>query len=181
MMRFLAEDTLALVVDYQERLIPAMHDREELIRRSVILLSGLKALGIPMVVSQQYTKGIGMTIPAITEAIGHLDYFEKMTFSCYDDEAIKTKIDGLGKKNIIVCGTEAHVCVLQSCIDLKAAGYNVVLVGDCVGSRRTYDKKMGLKRAAREGVFITTYEAILFELLRKAGGDVFKTISKLIK
>lgn len=180
-MRFLAEDTAALVVDYQERLVPAMHDSKELERCTVILLNGLKALGIPMIVSQQYTKGLGKTIPSILEATGPSEYFEKMVFSCYDDDAIKAKIDGLGKKNIIVCGIEAHICVLQSCIDLKAAGYNVMIVSDCVSSRRTHDKKMGLKRALQEGIMITTYEAVLFELLRKAGGDVFKTISKLIK
>jgi len=180
-MRFLAEDTAALVVDYQERLVPAMHDAKELEQHSVTLLNGLEVLGIPIVISQQYTKGIGMTIPAIFEAAGTEQYFDKMTFSCYDDEAIKVKIDGLGKNNIIVCGIEAHVCVLQTCIDLKAAGYNVALVEDCISSRKMHDKKMGLKRAAQEGVMITTYEAILFEILRKAGKDVFKAISKLIK
>lgn len=180
-MRYLATDTAALVIDYQERLLPAMHDAKEIERHCVTLLEGLKTLGIPMVISQQYTKGIGMTIPSIFEAAGSSEYFDKMTFSGYDDEVIKAKIDGLGKKNIIVCGIEAHVCVLQSCIDLKAAGYNVMLVSDCTGSRKPHDKKMGLKRAVQEGITVTTYEAVLFELLRKAGGDVFKAISKLIK
>jgi len=180
-MRILAEDTAVLVVDYQERLMPAMHHWEGLEHNSDILLKGLKNLGVPMVISQQYTKGLGMTIPSIFKAAETEVYFDKMAFSCYDDKEIKDKIDGLGKKNIIVCGIETHVCVLQSCIDLKAAGYNVLLAADCTASRKPGDKKMGLRRAVQEGVMITTYEAILFELLRKAGGDVFKAISKLIK
>lgn len=180
-MRILKEDTIALVVDFQEKLMPVMTYKNELEARTNILLKGLKALEVPMLVTQQYTRGIGMTIPSVAEAVGTEDYFDKLTFSCYEDENIKKAIDAAGCKNVLVCGIESHICVLQTCIDLKAAGYNPVLVADCIGSRKLSDKEMALVRAQQEGITLTTSEAILFELTRKAGSDVFKTISKLIK
>ncbi len=180
-MRILKEDTMALVVDFQEKLMPVMAYKNELEVRTNILLKGLKALEVPMIVTQQYTRGIGMTIPSVVESVGTDEYFDKVTFSCYEDEKIMKAVDDLGCKNVLVCGIESHICVLQTCIDLKASGYNPILVTDCIGSRKLSDKEMALVRAQQEGITLTTSEAILFELTRKAGSDVFKTISKLIK
>lgn len=181
-MRILAEDTMALVIDFQEKLMPVMHKKEELIRNTEILIKGLRTLNIPMIVTQQYTKGIGMTISEITNIFGEdFSYEDKIAFSCMDDETIANKINELGKKNIIICGVEAHICVLQTVIDLIEKGYKVILVEDCIGSRKPNDKIVGVKRAIQKGAIITTYEALLFELTRIAKGDVFKTISKLIK
>ena len=181
-MRILAEDTMALIIDFQERLVPVIKDNEELLQHTAILIKGLRMLGIPMVVTQQYTKGIGMTVQKISEAVGEdFKYYDKITFSCADDETIMEQIEKTGKKNIIVCGMEAHICVLQSVIDLIGMEYNVILVDDCVGSRRDKDRLAAVQRAALEGAAITTYEAILFELTRKAKTDVFKEISRLIK
>ncbi|HHU73249.1 MAG TPA: hydrolase [Clostridiales bacterium] len=181
-MRILKEDTVALVIDFQERLVPVMNHKEELLHNTEILLKGLKVLEIPMIVTQQYTKGIGMTVPKIQEAIGDdFVYYDKITFSCWDDEEIKKQILGLGKKNIIVCGIEAHICVLQTVIDLLQEGIHVVVVEDCIGSRKDNDKKIALERAISEGALVTTYESILFELTRVSKTDVFKEISRLIK
>jgi Amidases related to nicotinamidase len=181
-MRILAEDTMALVIDFQERLVPVMDNKEQLIHNTQILLKGLQALNIPMVVTQQYTKGIGMTVPELAEVFGDsFEYNDKVSFSCAEDEELFAKIVDNGKKNIIVCGIEAHICVLQTVIDLIAKGYNVILVEDCVGSRKDSDRLVGIKRAIAEGAIPTTYESILFELTRVAKSDVFKQISKLIK
>jgi nicotinamidase-related amidase len=108
-------------------------------------------------------------------------YEDKVSFSCAGDEAILGKIKASGRKNIIVCGIEAHICVLQTVIDLIELGYKVILVEDCVGSRRESDRNVGIKRAVQEGAIPTTYEAILFELTRVAKTDAFKEISRLIK
>ena len=180
-MRILKEDTIALVVDFQEKLMPVMAGKEELEVRTNILLKGLKTLEVPMIITQQYTKGIGMTIPSLLESAETEEYFDKITFSCFDDEAIKAKIEESGKKNVIVCGIESHICVLQTCIDLKEAGYNPILVVDCMSSRKESDKEIAILRAQQEGILLTTTEAILFELTRKAGNPTFKVISKLIK
>ena len=179
-MRMTRENTMAIVVDYQEKLIPAMNDKEELIKTSAMFLEGLKILGIPMVVSQQYTKGLGGTVSEIKKALGEFEHHEKVSFSVYADDG-KEKIDQLNRKNVLICGTEAHVCVLQTLIDLRAAGFNVFYVVDCVGSRSQSDKKQGIKRAMCEGAFITSAEAALFELTGGAASDAFKAISKLVK
>ena len=181
-MRILAEDTMALIIDFQEKLLPVINNREELMHNTGILIKGLKALSIPMLVTQQYTKGIGMTVGEVREAIGDaFDYFDKLSFSCAEDDTILAQITKNRKNNIIICGIEAHICVLQTVIDLIGKGYNVILVEDCVGSRTEINRQTGIKRAIAEGAFPATYESVLFELTRKAKTNVFKEISGLIK
>lgn len=176
-MRILREEAVALVVDYQEKLVPVMREKELLIYHSQILLQGLKILDVPMIITQQYTKGLGTTVEDITAAVGTEAYVEKISFSAY--EQVKEQIQG--KKFVIVCGIEAHICVLQTVIDLAAAGYIPVVVEDCISSRKKYDKKIALERMKQEGAMITTTESLLFELLREAGTDTSKKIQRLIK
>ena len=176
-MRILREEAVALVVDYQEKLVPVMNEKEFLIERSQILLQGLKILGVPMIITQQYTKGLGTTVENISSAAGKSDYIEKISFSAY--EQVKDQIEG--KKYVIVCGIESHICVLQTVIDLAAAGYVPVVVEDCISSRQKTDKEIALKRMSQEGAVITTSESLLFELLRVAGTETSKKIQRLIK
>jgi Amidases related to nicotinamidase len=176
-MRIQKEQCAAVVVDYQERLMPVMRDKESLIKRSVILLKGLRELGVPICMTQQYTKGLGETIPEITEAIGSTTYIEKIEFSSCDAvyEHIKEK------QYAIVCGIEAHICVLQTVIDLKAKGFVPVVAVDCLSSRNELDMKIALKRMRTEGAILTTSESILFELLERAGTPTSKVIQQLIR
>lgn len=176
-MRVLREEAIALVVDYQEKLVPVMKENELLIYHSQILLQGLKILEVPMIITQQYTKGLGTTVQAITAAMESEEYVEKISFSAYEN--VKSQIQG--KKFVIVCGIESHVCVLQTVIDLAAAGYVPVVVEDCISSRKKHDKKIALERMYQEGAIITTAESLLFELLREAGTDTSKKIQRLIK
>lgn len=179
-MRIRKEDTSCLVIDYQERIVPVMEKREELIANSVKLLKGLKILEVPMTITGQYTKGLGLNLKEIFEAAGTEQYFDKMTFSSYEVPEVQSALKSRGK-NVILCGIEAHVCVLQTAIDLKDAGYQPVLVTDCISSRKESDKETALIRAQQEGILLTTSEAILFELTRKAGTDTFKQISRLVR
>lgn len=180
-MKLKKEDTAVLVVDYQEKLMPAMHNKEEFIARTRILLQGLTAMNIPIIVSEQYPKGLGSTVPEIKEVLGVAPVLPKTTFSCLDDQAIRTAIEATECGTVLICGAETHICVLQSAIDLVESGKNVMIVADCVGSRFPHDMEVGLRRAEEEGVRISTAEAVLFELLGKAGGPEFKIVSKLIK
>ena len=180
-MRILIEDTMALAVDYQERLMPAIFEAEQVISNSVILWKGLQELGIPILVTEQYPKGLGPTVEPVILACAGAKVREKNSFSCFDEETIAREIRDSGRKNIVLAGCEAHVCVLQTAIDLIGGGYNLVLVSDCVGSRKAKDKEYALHRAQKEGAFLSTYEAVLFELLRYAGTETFKAISKLVK
>ncbi len=176
-MRIVREKSIALVIDYQEKLVPVMDDKETLIHNSTILLEGLRELGVPMVVTQQYTKGLGMTVKEIADAIGSDVYTDKIAFTAFD--SVKNKF--YGKKFVIICGIEAHICVLQTVIDLVAAGYVPVVVEDCISSRKKNDKKIALKRMRDEGAILTTYESLLFELLKVAGTEESKAIQKLIR
>lgn len=176
-MRVERENTIALVIDYQEKLVPVMHEKEKLIHDSAILLAGLKQLEIPMIITQQYTKGLGTTVKEITDAAGHEEYLDKISFSAF--ESVKEKIKG--NKFVIVCGIETHICVLQTVIDLAANGYIPVVVVDCVSSRKPNDRRIALKRMKEEGAILTTYESILFELLKVAGTETSKKIQRLIK
>lgn len=176
-MRIEVKDAIAVVVDYQEKLVPVMNQKAELLEHTEILLAGLKELGIPMVITQQYTKGLGDTLPELKDAAGIAEYKEKITFSAF--EVIKEEIQD--KKFVILCGIEAHICVLQTLIDLKARGYMPILVEDCISSRTEHNKQIAVERAKQEGAIITTYEALLFELLKEAGTKTSKKIQRLVK
>ncbi len=178
-MRISTENTACIVVDYQERILPTIAKKEELIETSVKLLEGLKILGVPMCITGQYTKGLGLNIKEIHEAAGTEEYYDKIVFSCAKVDGVKEAIRG--KKNIVLCGIETHVCVMQTALDLLDMGYQPIVIEDCVSSRNLNDKKYALKRMRDAGVIITTYEALLFELLERAGSDTFKQISNLVK
>lgn len=180
-MKLRAEDTAALFIDFQERLVPAIHDNEAIVEKTVILAKGLQEFEVPVAVTQQYTKGLGDTVPAVKEAFADFHYIEKACFSCCECEEFAAWAKAQGKKNIIVCGVEAHICVLQTALDLIEAGLNVFIPADCIGSRKLYDKEMGIKRLEKEGAYLTTCEAVLFELTGGAKSPHFKVISKLVK
>jgi nicotinamidase-related amidase len=180
-MRITKENTVGLVIDMQERLFPVMNEKEALLKSCQILVEGLEALSIPLVVSQQYTKGLGETLPEIASLIPDFKYLEKKDFSCWDTPEISAKLTELNAKNIIICGIESHVCVLQTAVDLKAAGLNPIVVMDCVSSRSAANYEMAKERFRAEGIMMTSYESILFELTRSAGAPEFRAISKLVK
>lgn len=180
-MRIQIEDTLAIMIDYQEKLVPVMKNKEQLIKNTKILTEGLKVLGVPLLVSQQYTKGLGMTIKELVDIIDDFHYYEKLEFSCYQEKTIMKYIKESNKKNILLYGIEAHICVMQTAIDLLEGNFNVILVEDCIGSRKDNDKQVAFRRLERDGAIVTTYESILFELTKVASNTNFKRISSLIK
>lgn len=180
-MRIKAEDCIFVQVDVQERLFPHIADNEELEKNLVILVKGLQLHEIPMIVNEQYKKGIGETIPSLRELTDNYPHFEKTTFSCCGNEDGLCAIKNSGKKVVILAGIETHVCVLQTALDLLAEGLQPVLVTDCVNSRKEKDKDMAIQRLIQAGVIPTTYESLLFELTVNAKNPVFKEISKLVK
>lgn len=180
-MRILANETIALVIDLQEKLLPAMTDLPALLKNVGALVKGLEIAGVPVIVTEQYKKGLGGTPDEIIACAKDAPVIEKMEFSCYDNQEVQAAIQASQCKNVIICGIEAHICVLQTLIDLRAAGYQVILVEDCIQSRKAHDQDMALKRAQHEGAIITTFESILFELVRKSGTPQFKQLSTLVK
>lgn len=180
-MRINRENTVGLVVDIQERLVPAMAENETLINNCKILIEGLSTLNIPLLVTQQYTKGLGETVSEISTVIPNFNPLEKRDFSCCDETSVREQLKLNGAHNIIICGIESHVCVLQTAIDLKEAGYNPVVVMDCVSSRSLDNVDLAAERFRYEGIMMTSYESILFELTRSSAAEEFRAISKLVK
>ncbi len=180
-MRVNAQDTAAILIDFQEKLMPVMDQKEALTKKTMTFAQGLSELEIPFVVSEQYTKGLGETVADIKGVIVDGTYMEKNTFSCMGCDELKNWVVAQGKKNILIGGIEAHICVMQTVVDLLEMGYNVVVVADCVGSRSAFDKETGLDRMKAEGAKLATCESILFELTVGAKNPHFKAISKLVK
>jgi len=180
-MRINREKTIGLVVDIQERLLPAMENSEELLHNCQILITGLQELGIPLLATQQYSKGLGETVEPIRTIIKNFSPIEKKDFSCCDEAGFTPELERLNAYNVIICGIESHVCVLQTALDLKEAGLNPVIVMDCVSSRSYDNIDLAAERFRFEGIMMTSYESILFELTRSASAPEFKAISKLVK
>ncbi len=180
-MRILKEQSAGLIIDVQEKLFPHIQEHELLARNTGILIEGLKILNVPLLVTEQYPKGLGYTIPEIKGALASPEPHEKLSFSCCDDPEIMVELNNLDRKNIIIAGIEAHVCVLQTAVDLLENGFQPVVIEDCVSSRKVGDKAVAIQRMRKEGVVISTVESILFELARVSGTEQFKAISRLVK
>lgn len=174
------EDSLLLVIDIQDRLEPAMDRGDRVVKNTQILLESVKLLDIPVVFTEQYPKGLGNTLSKILEIQENPDVYEKNSFTgCID--GVNSKIKELGKKKIIIVGMETHVCVLQTCRDLLSQGYYVHIAKDGVASRTRENYKNSLGTMRDMGAVISNTETILFDLLKKAGTEEFKAISKMIK
>jgi nicotinamidase-related amidase len=175
------DDSLLAIIDIQERLHPHISKGKELTENTIRLIKGAKILGLPMLITQQYTKGLGETIPEIVEALGDVTPIEKSAFSSYREPQFAQALKSSGRKQIILAGIETHVCLLQTAIDSLEAGYTPIIVADCVSSRKRKNHKRALRRMENEGAIITGCESILFELLKEAGTPEFKAISALVK
>jgi len=180
-MRILEKESIGLIIDMQERLYPLVQEHDQLTKNTTILIEGLKAIGIKILVTEQYTKGLGFTIEPLKNLLTDIEFVEKQAFSCCDEPRFYEELTLTGARTVIIAGIESHVCVMQTAIDLLDNGYIPVIVEDCVSSRSLNDKKIAIERMRKEGAIITTYESLLFELLRQSGTDSFKKISKLVK
>lgn len=180
-MRILKANTVGLFIDIQERLFPFMQEMDLLEQNLITLTAGLKVLEIPFLVTEQYTKGLGFTILPLKMAFGEYSAIEKIAFSCCDEPKFANALNDTGKRNVILCGIETHVCVLQTALDLLEEGFQPIVIEDCVSSRKLSDKQTAIERMRQEGAIISSLESILFELTRFSGTETFKAISKLVK
>ncbi|MBU5617408.1 isochorismatase family protein [Psychrobacter sp. TAE2020] len=181
--RIARENTQAMIIDVQERLTPHINDHESIVKKISTLIQGLQALDIPIMLNEQYKKGLGETLPEIKELLNENNKkgFEKLTFSACDNDDSWNHLAQQNRSIVLLMGVETHVCVLQTALDLLDNGMQPVIIGDAVGSRFPYDKKQAIRRIRRAGGVITTVETVLFELCRSSADPAFKTISNLIK
>jgi nicotinamidase-related amidase len=175
------DKTALLVIDMQERLFPVMHDKEKLLRNVIKLIRGAQVLEIPIVLTEQYPKGLGPTLPEIKELLPNVKPIEKVVFNCCDETAFCQALEALKRNQVLISGIEAHICVYQTAMSLTRAGYEVQVVGDCIASREIEDNMVALFKMGAAGISLTTMEMALFELLRVAKGDKFRQISGIVK
>jgi nicotinamidase-related amidase len=170
-------DTALLVVDMQEKLVPAIADGPRVVWNVRRLVDAAKALGLAVVGTEQYPQGLGPTLPELAQRLGPLP--EKLTFSCGGCGAIFDDLRNRGVHKLLICGVEAHVCVAQTVMDLLADGWRVYVAADAVGSRFHDDCRTALGRMDSAGAVLTTTEAAMFEWCESADGPEFQTIRRL--
>jgi nicotinamidase-related amidase len=171
------------VIDAQTALLQAVDQAARLENNIRILLTAARTLGVPVTFSEQYPAGLGPTAPGLREAAPAAPSFEKLAFSALRDPSLRSHLIGSGSQDrqFVLCGTEAHVCVLQTGLDLLQSAAGVFVVADAVSSRTPENRAFGLERLSRAGAGVVTTEMVLFEWLERAGDDNFRALSKLVR
>ncbi|MFW6153843.1 MAG: hydrolase [Planctomycetota bacterium] len=172
--------TVVLVVDYQEKLLPAIVEHERCVAAGRRLIEAAGVLCVPVLATEQYPAGLGPTCASIREVLARTPIVEKTRFSACVD-AVTDRLAALGRPNVLLAGIETHVCVQQTALDLLARGWTPYICADAVGSRRPHDRDIALDRMRQAGAVVTTTESAIFELLGDAGGEAFKRILRIVK
>jgi nicotinamidase-related amidase len=170
-----------VLVDLQGKLAHLMYDKHALFRNIQILIKAAQILDIPIIWCQQCPDALGPTAPEISELLSGTQPINKSSFSCCGDERFNIKLDSLGRRQILLCGIEAHVCIYQSAVDMLAMEYEVSVIADAVSSRTLENKQSALCRMQAEGVKISSTEMAMFELLKTAKHPEFRQLAKLVK
>ncbi len=171
-------DVIAVEIDFQKIVCQPVWQREKTENNIVKLITGLRILDIPILVSEQYPKGLGETTDLIASALGKYTPIEKTTFSCLNTEAFAAALEATGRKTVVIAGIEAHVCVMHTVLHLLESGYQVHVAADCITSRQEIDKEIALRRMENAGAVITTWETVLFELMGSSKAPEFREIQK---
>lgn len=176
-----AQDTVLLIIDVQESFRKQLKDLDLLTRNITILAEAAKILKVPVFITEQYPQGLGKTIAEISACLGEHKHFEKTAFSCCDATNFMDQLEQYGRKQVIVCGIEAHVCVNQTVHDLLANGYQAHVVKDAIASRAERNLNAGWDKMISSGAIPTSVEMALFEMLAESGTEQFKAVQRLVK
>jgi nicotinamidase-related amidase len=182
--RPLESDQCALVVvDIQEKLLPPIFQKEQLVRNSKLLIRAAKVLKIPAIVSTQYAKGLGQTVPEIASLLPEVEPIDKDRFSCFGSDVFCTLLKRLpGKRNtLLLCGMESHICVMQTALAALREGYIVHVASDAVSSRTEWNWKIGLDRVRDAGAVISSTEMMIYEVMRSSASLAFKEMLPFLK
>jgi len=175
------EGTVLVIIDVQEKLFPHMAEKERLVKSLEKMISFAEIMKIPILLTEQYPRGLGHTIPEVRKLVPHLQPIEKVEFSCLGSEKFKESLTQLKAKILIITGIETHICVSQTAIEGLNNGYRVCVIGDAVSSRSLEDKALSLERMKQCGVTIASTEMVIYELLKKAGTPEFRKALELVK
>lgn len=175
-------DNTALVIkDIQGKLWNVMHEKEAFLENAQKLVKGMQVLGVPIIMTEQNPKGLGATLPELMQLMPEVKPMTKFSFNCCQDEGFQQAINNLKRKQILICGIEAHICVYQTALGLLSSGFEVQIVADVVASRAVRNRDIALTRMQSERVKLTTTEMVIYELLQTAENPKFKEILKVIK
>jgi len=177
------EECALLVVDIQERLLPPIFNKEELIRNTKLLIHLAKIIDLPIIATTQYSRGLGSTVPEIASLLEGAASYDKVEFSCFGSDPFRREMKSLpGRRNtVLLCGMEAHICVMQTALGALNRGYLVHVASDAVGSRAEANWKIGLRRMEAAGAVISSTEMMMYELMRASGTSVFKEMLQHLK
>jgi len=177
-----AEECVLGVIDIQEKLLPPIHEKERLVRNSQLLIRLANMLSMPVVVTTQYAKGLGQTVPEIMSLLPGAKPVDKMEFGCFGNGEFCSAISMLsGRNTLLLCGMETHICVMQTALGALNQGLNVHVAADAVGSRSELNWKLGLERMREAGAVISSAEMMTYELLGKSGSPAFKEILQYLR
>jgi len=174
------EGTVLVIVDVQEKLFSFVAEKEKVVENIRRLIKFAQIVKMPIILTEQYPKGLGRTIKEIEELIPNIDRIEKVEFSCFESDGFKNGLQKLEAKTIILTGIETHICVSQTAIE-GLSSHRVCVVSDAVSSRNIGDKHIGLERMKQSGVTILSTEMLIYEILKRAGTNEFKEALKLVK
>jgi len=180
-MRMEAGRSALVLIDLQERLMPAIEGGEAVVCRSAILLQAARRLQVPVLATRQYPKGLGGLVAPFDEAVAPPECHDKLAFSGFAEDPARAALLGLERDQFVLAGVEAHVCVLQTALGLLAEGYGVAVVADAVSSRTGTSRELALARLQAKGASIVNVEMVVFEWLERAGTDAFRELSPLIR
>lgn len=173
--------TALLIIDIQERILPVIHNHQNVVQSTLKLIKGFKVMNLPIYYTEQYPKGLGATSFELKNELADAVYFDKMSFSCFGAGELFDKFKERNLSQIVVAGVETHVCVQQTVLDLLENNFQVNVAADAVSSRKEIDYKFALDRMRHHGAEITTHESVLFEILNVCGTDTFRRVSKIVK
>lgn len=179
--RLTPEQAVLVLIDVQGKLASLMHGREALFDNLPRLIRGVRALGLPVLWLEQYPQGLGPTIPEVAGLLSDLRPIAKRCFSAWGSAPFRQQLLATGRRQVLLAGIEAHVCVYQTALDLRDAGFEVWVVTDATASRTAANHRLGLERLREAGAHWTGVEMALFELLRTAEAPAFKEIARLVK
>ncbi len=169
------------VIDVQEAFRPAVLDFEQVAHNTAVLVQGARRMGVPVLVTEQYPKGLGNTVPEVAEHLDGIAPLEKTCFSAVAAHGFHSALAELERDQLLLCGIESHVCVNQTAEDLLAGGFEVHVATDAVSSRTEHNRELGIHKMEQSGAHLTSVETALFELLRVAGTPEFKDVQKLVR
>jgi nicotinamidase-related amidase len=181
--QLVAESCVLAVVDIQEKLLPPIFNKQELVKNSQLLIRLAGILHIPVLVSTQYSKGLGQTVPEIASLLNGIPAFDKLEFSCFGKDEFCSAVKSLpgSRSTLLICGMEAHICVMQTVLHGLDRGYLVHVASDAVGSRSEWNWRVGIERMRTAGAVISSTEMMMYELLRKSGTPAFKELLQYIR